>query len=71
MIVFGPQRLPEIARSFGKALAEFKRQASDMRAEFESGMQEDPEDEKPAPSPEVKPEEPSTEPEQAEAKPDE
>jgi sec-independent protein translocase protein TatA len=50
LIVFGPQRLPEIARSVGKALAEFKRQASDMRAEFESGMNDDegPEDEKPA-----------------------
>ena len=54
LIVFGPRRLPEIARSLGKSFAEFKRQASDIRAEFESGLDVDaadkaPEDEKPAP----------------------
>ena len=55
LIVFGPRRLPEIARSFGKTFAEFKRQASEVRAEFESGLDVDasdeaPEDEKPAPA---------------------
>ena len=63
LIVFGPRRLPEIARSLGKSFAEFKRQASDIRAEFESGLDVDaaaddgaddgqraPEDEKPAPT---------------------
>lgn len=50
LIVFGPHRLPEIARSIGKAIAEFKRQANDVREEFRSGMDDDePEDEKPAP----------------------
>lgn len=48
LIVFGPRRLPEIARSMGKSLAEFKRQASDLRSEFEAGL-DVPEDEKPAP----------------------
>jgi sec-independent protein translocase protein TatA len=54
LIIFGPQRLPEIARTVGKAIAEFKRQATDLRSEFESGLNDDelPEDEKPAP-PEV------------------
>ncbi|MEA2453681.1 MAG: sec-independent protein translocase protein TatA [Actinomycetota bacterium] len=49
LIVFGPRRLPEIARTLGKALAEFKRQASDIRSEFESGLNVDEasEDEKP------------------------
>ena len=47
LIVFGPQRLPEIARSVGKTISEFKRQAGDIRAEFESGLNE-PEDERPA-----------------------
>ena len=55
LIVFGPRRLPEIARSIGKSFAEFKRQASDIRAEFESGLDLDdadaaPEDEKPVPT---------------------
>lgn len=49
LIVFGPNRLPEIARSIGKAIAEFKRQAVEIRSEFESGLDVDePEDEKPA-----------------------
>lgn len=38
LIVFGPRRLPEIARSIGRAVNEFRRQASDIRAEFESGL---------------------------------
>ena len=60
LIVFGPRRLPEIARSLGKSFAEFKRQASDIRAEFESGLDDDapaddgargPEDETPVSTP--------------------
>ncbi len=38
LIVFGPHRLPEIARNVGKALNEVRRMASDVRAEFESGF---------------------------------
>ena len=49
LIVFGPQRLPEIARSVGRALNEFKRQASDIRAEFESGLEVEDEPTKPGP----------------------
>lgn len=41
LIVFGPQRLPEMARSIGKALAEFRRQASDIRSEFTAGLDDD------------------------------
>ncbi len=46
LIVFGPHRLPEIARTVGKTLAELKRMATDVRADFEEGMKvEDAEDE--------------------------
>ncbi len=31
LIVIGPQKLPEIARSLGKGLAEFKRASDDFR----------------------------------------
>lgn len=31
LLVFGPQRLPELARSLGKSLAEFRRASSDLR----------------------------------------
>lgn len=38
LIVFGPQRLPEIARTIGRTMNELRRQAHDIRAEFESGI---------------------------------
>ena len=31
LVVFGPQKLPEIAKSLGKGLAEFKRASEDFR----------------------------------------
>jgi TatA/E family protein of Tat protein translocase len=34
LLVFGPQRLPELARSLGKSLAEFRRASSDLRQSF-------------------------------------
>lgn len=54
LIVFGPQRLPEIARTVGKALAELRRMASDAKAEFEEGLnvddvEDEPEEATPAP----------------------
>jgi sec-independent protein translocase protein TatA len=35
LIVIGPNKLPEMARSLGKGLAEFKRASSDMRRSIE------------------------------------
>jgi len=34
LVVLGPKRLPELARSLGKSLAEFRRASNDMRREF-------------------------------------
>ena len=34
LIVLGPKRLPELARSLGKSLNEFRRTSSEMRREF-------------------------------------
>jgi TatA/E family protein of Tat protein translocase len=31
LLVFGPDRLPELARTIGKGLAEFRRASSDLR----------------------------------------
>jgi Tat protein translocase TatB subunit len=38
LIVFGPQKLPEIARSIGRAASELRRMATDVRDEFEAGI---------------------------------
>jgi Tat protein translocase TatB subunit len=34
LLVLGPKRLPELARSLGKGLAEFRRASMDIRREF-------------------------------------
>ena len=34
LIVLGPKRLPELARSLGKSLNEFRRASGDLRREF-------------------------------------
>lgn len=51
LIVFGPQKLPEMARTVGRALNELKRMASEVRSEFEMGLDEvEDEPEEPTPS---------------------
>ena len=42
LIVFGPQRLPELARSLGKGLAEFRRASADLREQFLSATEPPP-----------------------------
>ena len=55
LIVLGPEKLPGIARSIGRALNEARRMASEVRTEFESGMaledDEQPSDEQPSTEP--------------------
>lgn len=34
LLVLGPKRLPELARSLGRGLAEFRRASTEMRREF-------------------------------------
>jgi len=35
LVVLGPKRLPEVARALGKAMAEFRRQTTDIMDEFQ------------------------------------
>ena len=66
LIVFGPTRLPELARSLGKAMNEFRRASTDLRQTFREAVDDpkpDPTVAKPSPAiaaPQPAP--PSTEP---------
>jgi sec-independent protein translocase protein TatB len=40
LMVFGPEKLPELARNFGKIMGEFKRATGDLKAGFEEHMRE-------------------------------
>ncbi len=40
LVVFGPQKLPELARSFGKLLAEFRKASNDFKSAFEEEMRD-------------------------------
>jgi TatA/E family protein of Tat protein translocase len=42
LLIFGPKRLPEFARSLGKGLADFRRASSDLRQSF--SLDDDPPD---------------------------
>lgn len=39
LIVFGPEKLPDIARTVAKTLGEMRRMASDVQAEFKAGLE--------------------------------
>jgi len=38
LIVFGPNKLPELARSLGRAMHEFQRASKDLRASFNEAV---------------------------------
>lgn len=40
LIVFGPNKIPELAKSFGKALREFKKATQEMRNSMEEETEE-------------------------------
>ena len=40
LVVFGPQKLPELARGLGKLMAEFRKASSDFKGAFEEEMRD-------------------------------
>lgn len=41
LVVFGPERLPEMGRSLGKGMNQLKRMASEVKSEFDLSLEED------------------------------
>jgi TatA/E family protein of Tat protein translocase len=40
LVVFGPEKLPELARNLGRWMAEFRRATGDLRSTFDEHMRE-------------------------------
>lgn len=40
LVVFGPEKLPELARNIGKVMAEFRRHTNDLKSTFEGHMRD-------------------------------
>lgn len=40
LVLFGPKKLPELGRTLGKALSEFRRAKNELKSTFESHLQE-------------------------------
>ena len=38
LLIFGPKKLPELGRSFGKGVSEFKKASTELRATFQREM---------------------------------
>jgi sec-independent protein translocase protein TatA len=44
MLVFGPRKLPDLGRSLGKGLAEFKRASNELKRTWEEEVRSEEED---------------------------
>ncbi len=42
LVIFGPKRLPEMGRTIGSSMREFRRAASELRSELEVDVDESP-----------------------------
>ena len=44
LIVFGPQKLPEVARTVGRFMNQMRQMAAEVKSEFSAGLDSDDED---------------------------
>lgn len=51
LIVFGPKKLPEMGKSIGKGLSEFRKAQTEIKREIREGMNETPATTSAAPAP--------------------
>jgi sec-independent protein translocase protein TatA len=49
LLVFGPKKLPELAKGLGKAIKEFKKATEEMKEEFHKVTEDPPREDKPVP----------------------
>ena len=61
LIVFGPEKLPGMLRTFGKTIGELRRMASEVKSDFSSGLDDSPETSEPAAAPKTETPETPTE----------
>jgi len=69
LLFFGAKRLPDLFRSFGKSLREFKKATSDIEDDIRTAMDEEPEEESKKPQRPAKMDA-TTDPQEVEAKSD-
>lgn len=55
LIIFGPRKLPELGKSLGKSLAEFKRASNELRNSLEEEIRVEEQRSKPEPPKPVSP----------------
>lgn len=51
LLIFGPRRLPELGKTLGRAMGEFRRATSDLKSSFDTelALEEDQEKQRPRP----------------------
>ncbi len=54
LLLFGAKRLPELFKSFGKSIREFKKATSEIEDDIRTAMDEEPAKPKPTPTPAAK-----------------
>lgn len=72
LLIFGPRRLPELGKTLGRAMGEFRRATSDLKSSFDTELALEEEQKKQRPRPADRPRPvPAERPEQAADEPEE